>query len=283
MHLGLRPSLTTINRAITNRKLSLKKLAKVPIARNTPRTIRLRFDFVVILVALSGKKIFSIDEMGCNLHTRRNYGRSPVGQPAVISTPTQRGNNLSICAAIGVDGVRHYRTKIGAYNTGEFLIFLNELYPKIEEPTNAAFLMDNVKFHHSHVIKQWFEEKKIVQVFVPPYSPMLNPIEECFSKVHREICMARVSTANTLVAAVASAFSSVTAKNCRGWFEHTIAYNTQCLRKQPILVKADPRCPKFRVEDVADELDEDISEFDIDQGETSDGQSNYSLDEIVVL
>lgn len=260
-------SLSTINRIISKHKFSLKVLSKVPAARNTPRTISLRYDYIGRLLALSNKRKFYIDEMGCNMHTRRRFGRSKIGEPATITTPTQRGNNVSICACIGIDGVKHYRVKHLAYNTLEFIAFLDELYAKIDDPTDAVFIMDNARFHHARLVVDWFNDKRLTQEFVPPYSPMLNPIEECFSKIHQSICMARVSSERTLFSAIDDAFASVTASNCRGWFDHTIEYHGQCLRKQPILTKANQFCPDFEIEEVLEEEEDEDDESILSQDE----------------
>jgi len=43
--------------------------------------------------------------------------------------------------------------------------------------------MDNVRFHHSNIVKSWCEEKNIVIKYLPPHSPDLNPIENVFSTI----------------------------------------------------------------------------------------------------
>lgn len=248
------PSLTTLFRILKKNRMSLKVVSKVPKVRNSPRVIEARYAYVTNLLNIETSNelqtLIYIDEFGCNLHTRRRYGRSFIGKPATVQVPTRRGDNLSVCAAICSSGPIHTRAKFLAYNTHEFLIFLNELYAKLDPNKRYVVVMDNVRFHHALPIKGWFLDRPNIEpLYLPPYSPFLNPIEECFSKVHQAICMIRPTLERSLLSAVDTAFSSVTAENCEGWIRHARAYNMQCLRREPILKEASENCPRFIVEE----------------------------------
>lgn len=266
------PSLSTINRITKRNKLSLKTLSRIPVARNTPKTIEARYNFAnqSVWFDMSTNFIY-VDEMGKNLHTRRRFGRSRVGTSATITVPTQRGNNLSICAAISLRGVIHFRSKFLAYNQHEFVAFLNEMLDRLDKDKKYIVVMDNAMFHHTRLVQEWFDKNRTVckQMFLPPYSPMLNPIEECFSKVHHSICMARPGINSTLLDAVSAAFGSVTADNCAGWFSHSRAYHQMCLNKQPILKEIDPTYARFEVREIESENEngeeDDEEEIELDE------------------
>ena len=57
-------------------------------------------------------------------------------------------------------------------------------------------------------------------LYLPPYSPDLNPIEECFSKVKGLLCKAEARTRELLLEAVGGAISSATERDAQGFFEH---------------------------------------------------------------
>ncbi len=57
-------------------------------------------------------------------------------------------------------------------------------------------------------------------LYLPPYSPDLNPIEECFSKVEGLLCKAEARTRELLLEAMGGAISSITERDAQGFFEH---------------------------------------------------------------
>ena len=105
-----------------------------------------------------------LDEAGFNLAKGRRCGRNLIGQRATIDVPGQRGGNITMCAAISENGVLTHIPRLGPYNT-HLLTFLDTLYSDII-PENERGLpgdhlsvyvvvLDNVRFHHSVVVRQW--------------------------------------------------------------------------------------------------------------------------------
>lgn len=150
-----------------------------------------------------------------------------------------------------------------AFNQQSFKEFLEELEAKLDMSEQPVLIMDNARFHHSHSVSSWLEENSLDCLFLAPYSPMLNPIEECFSKVHQLIVMARVDMASSLLSSVKGAFASVTDSDCKEWIRHTEDYRNQCLDILPILKTADPSCPRFEVSQEEDEEDVNQEEDEI--------------------
>lgn len=252
------PSITTIDRILKKQKVTMKNLELIPVARNSKETIEKRFEYITKLFQFenSGWEFIYVDEFGCNLHTSRKRGRNSIGKPATKTTPSSRGGNLSTCAAISHSkGVLHFRSKFCSYNNSEFVAFLDELAEKLNKELKFKIIMDNVSFHKHDAVKNWFKKHqdsgfKIEQFFLPPYSPMLNPIEECFSKIHFSVASAHSQDSPSLVQSVRTAFSEVTVANCIGWNRHTRAYHDQCLWKLRIEKQANSSCPAFRVEEI---------------------------------
>jgi len=183
--------------------MSLKVISAIPRSRNTPRTIAIRQEYINNLALKESiympRSIIYIDEMGRNLHCRRLFGRSIIGQPAYVDVPVQRGENLSMCAGISVNGVVLVGTKILSFKAEEFIEFLSMLLDKLDPTAKHLLIMDNAPIHHSRNVKNWFNinSERVEEFFLPPYSPFLNPIEECFSKIHYKIAAARPTTENT--------------------------------------------------------------------------------------
>ena len=73
----------------------------------------------------------------------------------------------------------------GSTNAIFFKDFINKLlhyYGKWLEP-KSVIIIDNTSFHHSENIKAMYSIARVKLVYLPPYSPDLNPIEECFSEL----------------------------------------------------------------------------------------------------
>ena len=81
-------------------------------------------------------------------------------------------------------------------------------------------VMDNLKAYKGERIKELIEQRGCQLIYLPSYSPDLNPIEEAFSKIKGLVRKAEARTREALVEAIGSALSAVTARDARGFFEH---------------------------------------------------------------
>jgi transposase len=86
-------------------------------------------------------------------------------------------------------------------------------------------VMDNLSAHKGERIKEMIEQRGCQLVYLPAYSPDLNPIEEAFSKIKGLVRKGLVRKAETrtkeaLVEAIGSALSAITSRDARGFFEH---------------------------------------------------------------
>ncbi len=81
-------------------------------------------------------------------------------------------------------------------------------------------VMDNLSAHKGERVRQLIEERGCQLVYLPSYSPDLNPIEEAFSKIKRLVRKAEARTREALVEAIGSALSAVTSSDARSFFEH---------------------------------------------------------------
>ena len=80
--------------------------------------------------------------------------------------------------------------------------------------------MDNLTAHKGERVRELIEEQGCELLYLPPYSPDLNPIEEAFSKIKAFIRKAEARSREALIEAMGAAISAVTARDARGFFEH---------------------------------------------------------------
>jgi transposase len=86
-------------------------------------------------------------------------------------------------------------------------------------------VVDNLSAHHKGGrARELIEERGCELLYLPPYSPDFNPIEEAFSKIKGALRKAQARTRQALIEALGAAISTVTARDARGFFEHSGYY-----------------------------------------------------------
>jgi hypothetical protein len=137
--------------------------------------MRLEYSAEVLQIVVERLKF--LDEAGSNLAMTRLYGRAKPGQRVVEAVPQNYGENISMLAAISVAGVSAPMTIGGAVGG---LIFL-EYVKQVLAPTLAVgdvVVMENLSAHKIKGVREAIEECGAKVLYLPPYSPDLNPIEK---------------------------------------------------------------------------------------------------------
>ena len=78
--------------------------------------------------------------------------------------------------------------------------------------------MDNMRSHHAKAVQAVLAASGVKVLFLPPYSPDLNPIERLWSKMKAILRHEKIRSAQELPSAVARAFSRMTVADCLAWF-----------------------------------------------------------------
>jgi transposase len=139
--------------------------------------------------------------------------RDRTGQPA------NRGENKTVVAALTLDGVGPAMRFDGAMTTARFEGYVRFLLaPTLRE--GQVVIADNLKPHHSPVVRAAIEAAGARFLPLPAYSPDFNPIEEAFSKVKPSLRRAEARTDDDLRAATWAAFATITPTDAAGWFTH---------------------------------------------------------------
>ncbi|XP_049444492.1 uncharacterized protein LOC125896168 [Epinephelus fuscoguttatus] len=247
-------SISTIARVLNKHQMTMKQLYRVPFERNSDRVKELRYQYVHRIMALEGNEtphiLVFVDEAGFNLAKGRRRGRNIVGHRATVDVPGQRGGNITMCAAISENGVAAHIPSLGPYNTAKLLVFLDHLYsnlvPENERgavgPNLPMFVIvwDNVSFHRGQLIRDWFTaHQRMMNVFLPPYSPFLNPIEEFFSAWRWKVYEQRAQNQRSLLQAMDAACGDVTPDQCRGWLRHACVDSSPLHRAESIRCDVD--------------------------------------------
>ena len=171
--------------------VTLKRAQRYPIRRNDDRTKNLRMQYIRDFID-SGKidyrrNCIFLDEAAFNATMTRNYAWSLRGEPVYVEVASMRLTSTSLIAAISNDGLVDacIKTDKGGTNSYDFLAFVKAVMKRLEEAdkSNCFFVCDNASIHKADFIADALRSEGHEIVFLPPYSPMLNPIENMFSKV----------------------------------------------------------------------------------------------------
>jgi transposase len=157
--------------------------------------------------------------MGTNLRLTRRYGRAEPGTRVHDQVPGDRGGNVSTIGAIGLDGSRTGLRVPGAIDGETRLFVVEELLVPTLNRGDIVF-MDNNPIHKLDDIEDALEAVGAWVLFLPVYSPALNPIENCWSKVKSILRSLKPRILPDLLDALGQAFASITQHDIRGWFQH---------------------------------------------------------------
>ena len=158
-----------------------------------------------------------LDEAGSNLAMTRLYGRAAPGERVYDTVPQNYGENITMLACLSADGVSASMTIEGAVDGLVFLAYVEQVLT----PTLCAgdvVIMDNLGAHKVKGIKEAIEAREAKVIYLPPYSPDLNPIEKCWSEIKTYLRAAKARTREALEQALKEVLLLVTKKDAQGWF-----------------------------------------------------------------
>lgn len=139
--------------------------------------------FIKNIKNINTNKIICIDETYVFTNFSRDYGWSKKGCP-IKNFKKSNPVKYSIIMAISSKKIISWSIYNKNVNKDIFKEFISDLCNQF---SNYYFLMDNVSFHKSNEIKNIATNSNNKLLFIPPYSPEFNPIEEVFSQIKRNI------------------------------------------------------------------------------------------------
>jgi hypothetical protein len=213
-----------------------------------------------------------VDEAGFHSQMMRARAWSKVGEPASVKVHTQKGINISIVGCISMSGTINFskveplkksdaekiakefpqkegtgkKRKVSevegskpkplkkgttAYHIVRFMEAVMDVLDR-HDKKGYFIVMDNCRIHHSAFVVKAINDRGYKPLFMPPYSPFLNPIEECWSKIKKHIRRNPLSEGDPLINRIAQACSTVTPEDCQGWIRHSETFWDRCINKE---------------------------------------------------
>ena len=171
------------------------------------------------------RRLVFVDESGMHTSMDRLRSRAPKGERAYGNVPRNRGKNTTLIASMSLHGMGEAMCIRGATDSGIFEAYVERfLAPTLSE--GQVVVLDNLGAHRTRRVRELIEAKGAELVFLPAYSPDLNPIEEAFSKIKNVLRKLAARTHEALLEAMEEALSAVTPQDAAGWFDHC-GYQTE--------------------------------------------------------
>ena len=171
-------------------------------------------------------RLVFLDESGININMARRYGRS-IGKARVIdNVPLNTPKTTTVLSSMRLNGKMAYTTYEGGTTGDRFVSYIKEiLLPTLTK--GDIIVMDNMRSHHVKAVAEAIEDAGINLLYLPPYSPDMNPSEMLWSKLKSILRKAAVRCKDKLHNAIDSALACVSLSDCKNWFQ------------------ADSYCPQF--------------------------------------
>jgi transposase len=171
------------------------------------------------LAAVPSRRLVFVDESGANTKMTRLYGRCPIGERLVTSVPQGHYQTSTLIAAVRLRGPCAPWLFEGPMDGEMFLAWVQQgLVPTLQR--QDVVILDNLATHKVAGVREAIERAGARLLYLPPYSPDFNPIENLWSKVKQILRRLAPRDADELLQAAGSAFEAVSVADCHGFFLH---------------------------------------------------------------
>ena len=165
------------------------------------------------------EKLIFMDESGVTTEMTRRYGRARGGRRLREGVPAGHWRTLSVLGAIRRSGWVAAMTIEAATDGEVFLAYLERVLGPQLRPGDVV-VMDNLSAHKVAGVRETIEAHGAQLLYLPPYSPDFNPIEQCWAQVKQSLRAAKARALPRLEECLAEALSKVTPQNMQACFQH---------------------------------------------------------------
>ena len=157
----------------------------------------------------------------------RKFGYSLIGTTPTCTRLLVRGQRYNAIAAMSSSKILALEIKTGTIDGEVFFDFIRgtlipQMLPFNGQNPHSILVLDNCTIHHINEVREVLQKASILTLFLPPYSPDLNPLEELFSYVkqylkrHDDLLYSIPNPQNVIKAA----FNSITTHHLNSWISH---------------------------------------------------------------
>ncbi|CEG75317.1 hypothetical protein RMATCC62417_10382 [Rhizopus microsporus] len=232
--------------------LSLKKADFHSIERNSPAKIEERYNWVCKWESTDMNFLTNcvfLDESAFDINMKRSRAWSKKGTRAIVTRPTTRANTTSILGAISAAGLITVgvkkprpakKRKAEGYIstgtvTGHYISFLKMTLDEMDKYPHMKghyIVMDNAPIHTHENIRKYIEYRGYKCVYLPTYSPELNPIEQFWAVAKSKVKRHRFLQEDSLSKRITEACKGVEKSHFKGFVSHSYKCWDKCRNKE---------------------------------------------------
>ena len=160
-----------------------------------------------------------LDETWATTAMTRLRGRAPRGHKLHAAVPHGHWKTTTVVAGLRQGGLVAPLVLDGAINGAAFLAYVEQFLAPALAPGDVV-IMDNLASHKVRGVREAIEARGASLLYLPPYSPDLNPIELVFSKLKRLLRSAAARTVASLWATIGTLIQRFSASECRNYLRH---------------------------------------------------------------
>ena len=160
-----------------------------------------------------------VDESGVATNMARRYGRALGGRRVRATVPHGRWERLTILGGLTLGGLAACLAVEGATDAAVMRAFVQHALVPVLKPGQVVVL-DNLSAHRDARVRRLIEGAGCTLLFLPPYSPDFNPIEQAWSKLKALLRGAGARTVDALHAALTTLVDAITGDDAHGFFRH---------------------------------------------------------------
>lgn len=245
--------------------LSIKVVGRHLVARNKEENLQKRADWVEKWVQNGMdylKNCIFVDESGFGINMHRSRGWSPRGSKSITETPSTKATSHSVLGTISAIGVVNMKLResgnlkrrkvVGATKRkapedqlsvpkgtiGEhYLQFISDtmdIMDEFSEMKDYFIIMDNAPIHVPEIIDPIIIQRGYTPVYLPPYSPELNLIEQFWSIIKTKVRRTKLSDIETLTARIVETSEAVPIVHLENIIQHSVNQFEKCQNKMPL-------------------------------------------------
>jgi transposase len=160
-----------------------------------------------------------LDESCAKTNMTRLRGRALQGRRLHDHAPGGQWHTTTMLGSIRLDGETACMVIEGAANSAIFREYVRRVLAPTLRPGDIV-ICDNLGAHRDREASQIIEDRGASLLFLPAYSPDLNPIEAMWSKVKASLRQTKARTQKQLLLAIRKALASISASDAQGFFRH---------------------------------------------------------------
>jgi len=215
---GLKVDYRTVWSFVHAEKLSFKKTVAAG-ERDRPDVARRRAQWVKYQNKIAPERLVFIDETWTKTNMAPRRGWAPLGMRLAAKVPHGHWNTTTFLAALRHDRIDAPWLLDGPIDGESFQLYVEKVLLPTLRPGDIV-IMDNLGSHKGKAVRRLIRSAGAKLIFLPKYSPDLNPIEQVFAKLKHLLRKAAARTLEAICTAIGQSLKAFTPDECANYFRN---------------------------------------------------------------